>query len=269
MKSVDRRGCAALRGLLAAASMTVACSSTFAATYVLINEASIDTLKVETDQLLPDFSLIDTNDLSGPSRATPLAGSDVFVYQPAAHSTTDLSDIPPNERADYACSLPPLDQYGSGGAHGFENADTLQNNASYVQGSGALRWLDDDPEPVRCKAAPEAVLSRGAINFGTVAVGDTSTISVRLANLGTADLLVGTLAVRTGAFSIVSDACSGTTLPPATACTFAARFQPSSSAVNSATLFVRTNDPVRLTQTLLLAGGYFGDWIFDDGFDEL
>ena len=235
-------------------------------THLILSEATADALELEPLQILPDFTTISPGSIYALAASQLAIAGDVFVYQANAQTLVNLSDLPPDERADYVCTAKPVDQYGSGVSHGFGPA-TAQSNTEYVQGAAQLRWIDRDPEPVRCSGLPEMVISRSAIDFGIVAVGDTANVVVEIGNAGTAALLIGTLALSSGPFAITSDQCSGMTLGAGVVCTFTVRFSPSSTAAITRGLAVRSNDPLRLTRTLLVAGGYFNDMIFADGFD--
>jgi hypothetical protein len=67
------------------------------------------------------------------------------------------------------------------------------------------------------------------LDFGEVAVGASAVRTVTVANHGTADVVLGTLALSgtgSGAFALSADACSGRTLAPAAQCTFDVGFAP-------------------------------------------
>jgi len=233
--------------------------------HLIVSESTVDALELEPLQTLPDFTTISPVSVYGLT-VPPSAASDTFVYQPSTQTLINLSDLPPDERADYVCTPKPVDQYGSGTSKGFVPA-TTQSNTEYVQGTAQLRWIDRDPEPVRCSGLPVMVISRAAVDFGIVSPGSTASDSVEIENAGTAPLLLGTLALSSGPFAITGDQCSGATLSAGAVCTFAIQFSPVSTAAATRGLAVRSNDPLRLTRNLLIAGGYFSDLIFADGFD--
>jgi hypothetical protein len=235
-------------------------------THLILSESTADAFQLEPLQTLPDFTTISPGSIYGLAASQLAISSDVYVYQPNTQTLINLSDLPPDERADYVCTPKPVEQYGSGISYGFEPA-TAQSNTEYVQGAARLRWIDRDPDPVRCSGLSEMVISRGAVDFGIVAVGGTANVAVEIGNAGTAALLIGTLALPSGPFAITSDGCSGATLGAGSQCTFTVQFSPSSTAAVTRGLAVRSNDPLRLTRTLLLAGGYFNDLIFADSFD--
>lgn len=254
---------------LFAATLLIAIAGPLSAeTHVLLNESTGDALQLERLQVLPDFTKNSPASVYGLAASVPAVASDTFVYQPNSQTLINLSDLPPAERADYACTPKPLEQYGSSASQGFEPA-TAQSSTEYVQGAAQLRWIDRDPEPVRCSDVPVMIVSRGAVDFGIVDVGDTASVAVEIGNGGTAALLIGTLSLPSGPFAITSDGCSGATLGAGAKCTFYVQFSPSSTAPSTSALAVRSNDPLRLTRTLPLAGGYFDDVIFADGFDGL
>lgn len=257
-----------LRRWFAATLLLAGTGPAAAESHLLLSESTGDALQLEPLQVFPDFTQNSPGSVYGRAAFVPAVASDTYVYQPNSQTLINLSDLPPAERADYACTSRPIEQYGSGASQGFEPA-TTQSNTEYVQGAAQLRWLDRDPEPVRCAGVPVMVVSPGAVDFGIVGVGGTEDVAVEIGNAGTAALLVGTLALPPGPFAIASDECSGASLGAGALCTFSVRFSPSSTAPLTSALAVRSNDPLRLTRTLLLAGGYFNDMIFVDGFDGL
>ena len=233
--------------------------------HLILSASTADAFQLEPLQILPDFTAISPGSVYALAASQSAVASDTFVYQPN-QSLINLSDLPPDERADYVCTPKPVEQYGDGVSQGFEPA-TAQSNTEYVQGTAQLRWIDRDPEPVRCSGLPEMVISRSAVDFGIVAAGNTANAAVQIGNAGTAALLIGTLALPSGPFAITNDGCSGATLSAGAVCTFVVQFSPPSTAPLTRGLAVHSTDPMRLTRTLLLAGGYFNDLIFAVGSD--
>jgi len=255
-----------LCGWFAAALLLAVTVPVAAEPHLMLSESTADALQLEPLLTLPDFTSNAPGSVYGLAPLVPAVASDTFVYQPNSQTLTNLSDLPPDERADYVCTPKPGEQYGSGASQGFEPA-SAQSNTEYVQGAAQLRWIDRDPEPVRCSGLPVMVISRGAVDFGIVQAGGTQNVAVQIGNAGTAALLIGTLALPSGPFAITSDGCSGATLATGAVCAFTIQFSPSSTAPLTRALAVRSNDPLRLTRTLLLAGGYFYDMIFADDFE--
>ena len=252
--------------LLAATLLLADIGSAAAESHLILSEATNDALQLEPLQVLPDYTNYSPGSVYGLAASVPAVDGDTFVYQPNSQTLMNLSDLPPDERADYACSRKPLEQYGSGDSQGFVAA-TTQSSTEYVQGTATLRWIDRDPEPVRCSDVPVLIMSRGAIDFGIVDGGNSKNVAVQIGNVGSATLLIGTLSLPPGPFAITGDACSGATLGVGAECTFSVQFSPSSKGPSVSALAVHSNDPLRLTKTLLLAGGYFDDLIFADSFD--
>ena len=99
--------------------------------------------------------------------------------------------------------------------------------------------------------AQTATLSRSALNFGPVLIGQSVTSNVSLKNTGTAVLNIGSIASGTAAFP-QSNNC-GSTLAPGAACTITLTFAPAANGVASDTLTV-TDDATAGPQTMNLAG---------------
>ncbi|MFQ5598529.1 MAG: choice-of-anchor D domain-containing protein, partial [Nitrospiria bacterium] len=91
--------------------------------------------------------------------------------------------------------------------------------------------------------APAADLQ---MSFGNVTDGNTSDQTVTLTNDGNANLLIGAIAsfdVISAPFSILNDACSGSTLPPTGSCTLTVRFSPTTIGLFNDTFDIPSNDP--------------------------
>ena len=93
-------------------------------------------------------------------------------------------------------------------------------------------------------------VSPTSMTFGTVTVGSTSTLqSVTVRNDGTADLILGTIALG-GANpdqfkqAAAQDLCSGHTLTPTQTCTVGIKFKPTTTGAKTANLAIPSNDPV-------------------------
>jgi len=87
-----------------------------------------------------------------------------------------------------------------------------------------------------------------SIDFGSVPVGSTSANwTVTVSNNGTANLTVSDnisiVGTNANQFLIVSDNCSGQTLPPSNNATLQVAFSPTSSGNQTATLSIPSNDP--------------------------
>ena len=98
-------------------------------------------------------------------------------------------------------------------------------------------------------------LDTGTADFGPVAVGDTLSMSFELTNAGHLALSIGQLPAPSAPFSFVSDACSNSTLAPATSCTVQVAFAPSFESDFDATVAVPSNDPASPTAWSLKGTG--------------
>jgi uncharacterized repeat protein (TIGR03803 family) len=110
-------------------------------------------------------------------------------------------------------------------------------------------------------AAPTATLSTASLNFGDVNEGSSNTLSVRVTNIGNADLKFAagavTISPATGTdFSITADSCSGYSIgytAPNNTCSVSVTFAPTSASSESATLGLSDN-ATPSTQTVSLSG---------------
>ena len=81
------------------------------------------------------------------------------------------------------------------------------------------------------------------IQYEGLEAGRALTRSVRLTNIGKADLLAGPSSLRGSGFSIAFDGCSGKNLSYAASCEIMVRFSPSGAGEFNGTLIIPTNDP--------------------------
>jgi len=93
--------------------------------------------------------------------------------------------------------------------------------------------------------------------FGTVTIGYSTTGIVAIANSGTADLVIGSIAskdVLSAPFSITSDKCSGQTLAPGTSCELTVNFVPGGAVISSDSFDIPSNDPKTPSVTVNISG---------------
>ncbi|MDA8084561.1 MAG: CxxxxCH/CxxCH domain-containing protein [Nitrospiraceae bacterium] len=84
------------------------------------------------------------------------------------------------------------------------------------------------------------------VDFGSVVATTQKDLTLTVRNAGRADLVLGVISSGnplTTPFSIVNDTCSGRTLAPAAACTFAVRFAPAGTGVFTDSFDLSGNDP--------------------------
>jgi len=95
------------------------------------------------------------------------------------------------------------------------------------------------------------------ISFGDITEGLSSVQSVTLTNSGNADLIIGDIALSDylmSPFGILNDNCSGRTLGPSSACTFAVGFSPATTGTFNDTFDVPSNDPDGAPATITVGG---------------
>jgi len=104
---------------------------------------------------------------------------------------------------------------------------------------------------------PDISVSPTSLDFGDVLIGQSSEQTVTVANNGTGELTLGTIASAdplAQPFAIVSDGCSGGTIPLGGSCTFTVRFAPTSAGDFSDTFDIPSNDPDENPVTVYVAG---------------
>ncbi len=113
--------------------------------------------------------------------------------------------------------------------------------------------------PVYLTVLPTPVIVVGPTghDFGAMAAGSAAEQVFTVSNSGTGDLIIGTVAAAdpvAAPFSIVSDNCSGQTIPPGESHTLTVRFSPTAKGSFSDSFNIPSNDPDFPTVTVVLTG---------------
>jgi len=93
-----------------------------------------------------------------------------------------------------------------------------------------------------------------SIPFGTVGIGSFADQTVTISNVGSTDLVLGSLAPPLAPFSLVNDNCSAETLAPATSCTVDVRFAPAAEGAASGSFTIPSDDTLNPSVTMSLSG---------------
>ena len=112
---------------------------------------------------------------------------------------------------------------------------------------------------------PDITVTPPDVFFEDTEVGSTSTVDLLVSNDGTADLVLGDIALAdplAAPFSISADGCSLQVLTPSSSCVVSVSFSPTAVGLNSDSLDVPSNDPlepvisvgVQGSGTVLLSG---------------
>lgn len=130
---------------------------------------------------------------------------------------------------------------------------------SYDLPSSTISAISVDGETVWLADKSSNTIYRSGVP-APVPVGNSSTRSLTIQNNGNQYLSISALAV-TGPdaqdFSIESNLCSGTGIPPEGTCTVDIVFTPSSAGASTATLMISSNDPTTPVKTVLIEGNTF------------
>jgi hypothetical protein len=100
--------------------------------------------------------------------------------------------------------------------------------------------------------APRLVLS-GSLDFGDVAVGNASRLTLTLRNRGTQTLDITSILETSSQFSIVNNAC-GATLAADDTCNVRIEFAPTSAGAKNAVVRVTSDDPQQAVRSAALRG---------------
>lgn len=138
---------------------------------------------------------------------------------------------------------------------------------SYFQGFGLYSWAVHAGN-VGVVSAPDITVTDSVapiddlqLAFGDITEMTTADQTVTVANDGSADLVLGTVAVAdplVAPFSILNDTCSGQTLAPAANCTLTVRFSPSSIGTFNDSLDIPSDDPDENPVTVSVSGNGIG-----------
>jgi len=104
---------------------------------------------------------------------------------------------------------------------------------------------------------PDISVSPTSKNFGNVTVDSSRSQTFTVSNVGTADLVVGTISLagtNADQFTIQNDNCSEATIAQGNSATLKVVFSPTSTGTKSATLEIPSNDLDEATVTVSLNG---------------
>jgi subtilisin family serine protease len=93
-----------------------------------------------------------------------------------------------------------------------------------------------------------------SIDFGDIIVGQLTEKTITVRNVGNPNLAIGAITGASAPFALVSDTCSGKSLPLAGSCTFKVRFSPSSTGSFNNALTIPSNDPFNNILTVSVKG---------------
>jgi hypothetical protein len=115
-----------------------------------------------------------------------------------------------------------------------------------------------DPQAVNIVVTDSvAPVNDRQVPFGSVQQGASSDQTITIANQGTADLVISTIASAnslTAPFSISADTCSGQTIAPAGSCTLTVRFAPTGTGSFTDNFDIPSDDPGAPTITVSIIG---------------
>jgi TolB protein len=172
-------------------------------------------------------------------------GADVFIVDRASGRITRASITSAGGQASPASGAAVLS--GDGAVLAF--ASTGHDLAAGAHGGSDVY--------VRLRLA-QAAVSPAALAFAARPAGSSSPPQlVSVLSVGAGPLLVSSVALggaNPGAFAIVADGCSGSTLEHGEACAIGVAFQPAVSGTSLASLIVADNDPTG-SQSVALSGG--------------
>ncbi|MCL5022304.1 MAG: choice-of-anchor D domain-containing protein [Nitrospirae bacterium] len=127
-------------------------------------------------------------------------------------------------------------------------------------GSSIVFTSDDPTEPtvtttlsVTGVVAPQISVDLPFVTFPSTPTGSTTSQSVTVTNVGSANLVITSITNPTPDFSITGTTCIGTHAPAA-ACTITVSFSPATTGIQSSSFVINSNDPVTPAFTVNLSG---------------
>ena len=133
------------------------------------------------------------------------------------------------------------------------NGSTIYVRLHYLIGG---EWTSVDYQ-YTAFSTPTDILVPSPISFGNVKENTSEDIVIPVSNVGTADLIIGTVAETNplnAPFSIVTDNCSGLTLSPSEGCSIVIRFSPTSVGSFNDSFNIPSNDPDKSNVTVNVSG---------------
>lgn len=116
-------------------------------------------------------------------------------------------------------------------------------------GTAVITWAGSPP--AASAASPSLAFDPALVDYGSVAVGQTASATVRLSNTGRSGTGALTLSVSgPAAFGLTLDDCTGLSLGPAKSCSVTVRFSPTGGGPVTGTLSAVSARGVRATSTL-------------------
>ncbi len=181
-----------------------------------------------TNPLSAPFSI--TNDTCSNQTIAPSASCTLTIaFAPAAAGTfTDSFNIPSNDPAKSSVTM---------NVSGTGSSQTALGKIS----------VTDSVSPATDLQVP----------FGTVSVGRAVNQTVTIANTGSGNLVIGSIASvnpLAAPFSIANDMCSGKTLSGGSSCTLTVSFAPTAIGTNSDSFDISSNDPDQPSITMQVNG---------------
>jgi len=115
--------------------------------------------------------------------------------------------------------------------------------------------------------APQILVNPAPVDFGSIPVGTTSSETVTVTNIGTANLLITSMSVGTP-FSLTSS-CAGFNLTPGTSCDATIEITPGATGAVSSVLSIGSDDPATpLLDVEVMASVVDPSFIFGDDFES-
>jgi hypothetical protein len=97
-------------------------------------------------------------------------------------------------------------------------------------------------------------VSHSSLNFGSVEINNSSSLSFTVSNAGTGNLTINTITTPSSPFSITSDGCSGQTLSSSASCSVTVKFAPTTEGTFTDSITISSNDADNPSVIVTLSG---------------
>ncbi len=169
------------------------------------------------------------------------------------------ADADPAAFTSVAESVPPPYYFTPDANHPNKPTDACDGNGteSFVGAFGLDNDGDNlfDANDSDCVAAPDIALTPTSLDFGVVTIGESSTLTSQVQNLGTADLVVSTAGLCAGTSTEFSfDPLASTTIPPGGSQALSVTYAPVDTGADTGCIEIASNDPDTELVSLPLSG---------------
>ena len=221
------------------------------------------TLATSADGFFRFFQDVDINEAGTVVfTASTVTGQGLFTWDPASQQVTPLLQIGDPYPVGTTQSPPDTVAFTYIGDGAINNAGVIVAMIQVTKAAGGnerkiIKFLPSIGQPDIAVADNVGASDDLQADLGSVLVNDVASVTVTVNNLGSADLVMGSIDLLdplNTRFSIVGNNCDFTILPPLSACQFNVNFAPDNNGPFTGTVNITSNDPDEPVVQFALAG---------------